>query len=44
MAPMKSVGANIPPGVPLEKENVVAISFRKTRASKTCQTNCPCKA
>ena len=41
---MKSVGANIPPGVPLEKEKVVAISLRKTRASSTCQTNWPCSA
>ena len=29
MAPTKSVGANIPPGAPEEKERVVAMIFRE---------------
>src|SRR5271170_7415475 len=44
MAPIKRVGANIPPGVPLEKEMVVATILSRARARRNFQVNWPCMA
>jgi hypothetical protein len=44
IAPINKVGANIPPGVPLEKEIVVATIFSRASASRNFQVNSPCMA
>ena len=44
IAPIKRVGANIPPGVPLEKEIVVATMLSNAKARRNFQVNWPCMA
>ena len=44
MAPMKRVGANMPPGVPLEKERVVAMILKTARRMRILKANWPCMA
>ena len=44
MAPMKRVGANMPPGVPLRKEIPVARIFTKARMRRSFQANWPWSA
>jgi hypothetical protein len=44
MAPMKRVGANMPPGVPLENERVVAMILKRASSSRILKANWPCMA
>ena len=44
IAPIKSVGANMPPGVPLENDIVVARIFSRASTRRNFQVNCPCAA
>jgi len=44
MAPMNREGANMPPGVPLEKESTVAMIFTPASAASSCQPYWLCMA